>query len=273
MRTSSAPRSTPARLGRRLLLALALCACGDSDRGGGSSRAPAGGDTASTQSAAAATCPAPPTIDDPTLLTGEWSALISYLTKQGASFPDVTGNRDTADVALCDSCTAVPLVIRSDTTTYCTTPDSLQTGRLRVMGLFVLAGDFPGGPGGWPPLKQKDSLLVFASDTAGRATLVYRSGTRATIAPPGSWQFYYCKDNPQRPIRAQAQWRPRAPRAGGPETGDEGGTYGWLACASGCCQFYTPAPPADDDKGRDPGQGGGRGRPSWCTGNHPAPAP
>lgn len=280
MRPSYAPRSTfVGRFARPLLLALALCDCGGV--GAPPNRTAAGPEsrTASVaqDSAAPAPCPAPPAVD-PALFRGSWAVLTARLRELGASFPDLPGNSDTARVALCETCAPVDLVIRADTTTWCTTPAQLDSGQTRIMGIFILAGEFAGdSAAGWGRIRAGDSLLVFASGSSGPAPVVYRSGEQAVTAPAGSWMFHYCQDGAVG-TRPQAQWRSRLTGAGSRNAADparrlaaeEGGSFGWMACASGCCQFYTPPPnpiivdPVDPARGRardaDPGQ-----PPTWCT--------
>jgi hypothetical protein len=290
MRTSpAASLATAARLPRALLLALALCACGG-DGGGGETEgadAPGAAPQASLEAARDTSCPAPPAID-PALFTGSWSALVDSLTARGASFPVIEGNHSVANLRLCQDCDTVNVALRADTTTYCTRREQLADGQTRIMGIMVLREPFA-AQHGWNNLKLHDSIFMFASDTAGYATMVYRNGDNATTAPDSSWAFYYCPDG-ERGTRPRSHWRARnkpfpAQPPGADEVVDfeeEGGSYGWMACASGCCQFYTPPPnpiapgaelpdraneKARDavDKNRNTEPGASPFRPSWCT--------
>lgn len=289
MGTSSAAPPAAARRPRALLIALALCACG----GGDPERRADSGDPATNvavQDSAAPSCTSPPTVDT-TYFHRTWAELGSYLRERGATFPLTQLNSSTRVVRLCDSCEVANLTIHADTATRCTMPEHLA-GETRVMGIFVLASDFKGDPEhGWGPIARGDSIYAFASDTFGTATLAYRgSDGRVARAPDGQWAFYYCKDDHIPAGDTLAQWRNRRPlttarlerdkgKAKGREEEDDG-SYGWMACASGCCQFYTPPPEetielpdeasetAKDavDKDGDAGEGPTPFRPAWCTG-------
>ena len=293
MRTPLPPRSTPARLGSRLLLALALCACGGGgkapekpeERAALSSAQPQGQEDNCT-----------PHVFTDAQLTGSWDSLNARLQAAGASFPNITGNNAAATLPLCPGCAPVQLQFRSDTLAYCTDPAELTpTGSSVLMGVYIVggggfpaAGDTAAIQAGWDSIPAGDRIYLFANDTSGAATLLYNHGGNVKAAPAGSWQFYYCPNTtlaaaPQRPTRPATMWRARGrPPVPPGNAGDKrrggggGGTYGWLACASGCCQFYTPPPNEEERIIRTPPPANenapdsvGYGRPYWCTsGNH-----
>jgi hypothetical protein len=286
MRTSLAGRSGLARLASPLLLALALCACGG-ERGGeaGGAAAP---DTAAAASAAATTvadadtCTGPPPAFSQAVLNGPWQALLDSLAAHSVSFPDVGGNDDTATVKLCPKCDAVPVEIRSSNLTPCLAPSDLKGAGRRITGLFIVLAAFP-AQHGWDALQPGDSLLAFTHAVSGPATLVYNQGGSGKPSPSLAWMFWYCQDG-HTAKTPQARWRPRIPPTPPTATdhGDDGdndgdgGSYGWMACASGCCQFYTPPPnpittetpgQANENAPDTVGQGQNQGhnvKPSWC---------
>jgi hypothetical protein len=296
----SFPTSAPgaARFGGGILLALALCACGgagdaDDARGAGSAESSASAVLASGDS-----CPAPPTVD-PERFKGKWATLSNYIVHElGATFPnEVLPDSNTQAVKLCPNCDRVEMTILPEANTRCTPPDSLN-GRPRIMGILVLKNTFTGSDStGWETIQKNDSVFMFASSTDGRATMVYPNERgQVVVAPDTSWMFYYCQDTHQRSGRPEAKWRPRnvpvpaSPSAGkgkgkDREDDDDGGTYGWMACVSGCCQFYTPPPnptviltsdranpQAPDTVGRGRNQAPGK-RPTWCPPQLTGPVP
>jgi hypothetical protein len=291
MRTSLAGRSGPAGLGSRLLLALALVACGG---GGDGEKAATAADSSAVTSATAAassapaaadTCTGPPPAFSQAVLNGPWQALMDSLAAHAVSFPDVGGNDDTTTVKLCPSCDAVPVEIRSSNLTPCLAPSDLTGAGRRITGLFIVLAAFP-AQHGWDALSPGDSLLAFTNSVNGPATLVYNQGGSGKPSPSRAWMFYYCQDGHLNPKTPQARWRPRIPPSPQPPTGGDhgddgdedgdGGTYGWMACVSGCCQFYTPppnpimtetpdnaSPRAPDVVGQGQNQGAGV-KPTWC---------
>jgi hypothetical protein len=291
MRTPLAGRSGLAGPGCRLLIALALAACGASDDGGGGAKAPAddsaGGAATARQAslAAADTCTGPPPAFMQPVLNGPWQGLLDSLAAHGVSFPDAPGNDDTATVKLCRTCTTVAVEIRSSNLTPCLSPGDLSGPGQRILGLLIVQDTFP-AQHGWDTLLPGDSVFAFTNSTGGLATLVYDQGGSGKPAPATAWRFWYCQDGHSNPKTARAQWRPRSgtddpnPGKGNDGDGDEGGgggTYGWMACASGCCQFYTPPPNQEMDQTTPPqanphapdtvGQGNNQGmsqKPSWC---------
>lgn len=287
MRTSLAKRSGLAGLARALLLALALGACGGSDEDGGegaagSSAADQAAATAAADTAAADTCTGPPPAFAQNVLNGSWTGLRDSLAAHGVTFPDIAGNDDTTTVKLCRTCTSVPVEIRSSNLTPCLSPGDLNGAGQRIVGLMIVQDTFP-AQHGWDTLLPGDSLFAFTSSTGGLATLVYEQGGGGKPAPATAWRFWYCQDGHSGPGTPRAQWRSRsAPADPNPGKGndrqeeDGGGSYGWMACASGCCQFYTPppnsetltTPPQASPNAPDTvGQGQNQGvslKPSWC---------
>lgn len=283
MRTSLAGRPRPAGLASRLLLALALCACGGGDDTGG---AQAGEDTqrqaALSTAAATDTCTGPPPSYAQTVLTGPWQALLDSLAANGVSFDSVPGNDTTAVVKLCRNCDSVAVEIRSSNLTPCLSPGDLR-GQQTITGMFIVRDTFPQQQQ-WDTLYPGDTLFTFTNSIAGPATLVYNRNGTGKASPSNAWMFWYCQDGAQNGKTAQAQWRPRGTPpvdslpgqgVGGGED-DGGGTYGWMACAAGCCQFYTP-PPNENSTQTTPvvaspnapntvgyGQSQGPQKPYWC---------
>jgi hypothetical protein len=263
MRTSLAGRSGLAGLTRALLLALALGACGggDTDGGGGATTGDTAASVAQASVAAADTCTTPPPAFSVALLNGRpWSELIDSLNAAGVQFPDTTGNDSILAVKLCKSpgCTPVRMAIRSSSFTPCLKPGDLTGSRPRIMGEYVLQEPFnPPAGSGWHPIPQDSSVFVFVHASGAPATMVYAHNGQTRMGPAGGWQFWYCQDGDSAAHKIpQAQWRPRGtppsgstgpanPPKGGAgqvEEEEDTGSYGWMACASGCCQFYTPPP-------------------------------
>ncbi|HEX2078341.1 MAG TPA: hypothetical protein VHG08_11550 [Longimicrobium sp.] len=245
--SSAVPAGTAGRLGRRLLLALALAACGGGDQA--SSGAPKAGDAALAAAAPGDTaCPQPPAIDT-TIFKGPYRGLTQWFRSNNVSFKDTSPDSTVALVRLCNNCAAVKLTILSEARTYCTRRDSLA-GKTRIAGVYVVDSGSV-APAGWGrTFNPGDSIFLFARNDSGPAKLVYpvvRTPTDSVVgaAPDTAWAFRYCNDG--HPGRApQGKWRkyrPRNPAAGqtAATAGDER-TYGWMACASGCCQFYVPPP-------------------------------
>jgi hypothetical protein len=278
MRTSLAGRSGPAGLACHLVLALALAACGgggDQGAGGESAlRADSAAPRATIASAATDTCTGPPPGYAVPVLTGPWQALLDSLAADSVTFPDIPGNDDTTNIKLCRTCSRVDVEIRSSNLTPCLRPEDLQGPLRRITGIFIIQDTFP-AQHGWDTLFPGDSVLVFAN-TNGPATLVYDSGGSGKTAPSTAWQFWYCRDGHQNGKTPQAQWRPRGTPPTRPGKGrDEeenggGGSYGWMTCASGCCQFYTPPPndaiqtTAPQASENAPDTVGVSQRPYWC---------
>lgn len=251
-----------------LLLALALAGCGGGDAGdqaatGDSARIAASKGQGPSGGGAPDSCPPPPPVTNQ-MLGGNWSALVSYLGSQGVTFPDTSTNVAVDSVPLCVSngCKPVRVRLQSTAQTYCMT--GAQTSEQRILGMMVLLEAFPGTPS-IPGIPAGDSIFLIARGTPGAqspATLVYRQGEKILQLPSGKtgWNFVFCNDGMVNTGPA-ARWRTdvetetdanaggggaadaRAADASG-GSGPGGGTYGWLACANGCCQFYTPPPTA-----------------------------
>ena len=288
MRTSLAGPSGPAGLASRLLLALALCACDERDDAGqsGGGAATRTADAPAALAAATDSCGAPPPAYPVPVLNGPWQTLLNSMNADGVTFPDTAGNSDTTSVKLCKTCVASRVVIRSGNRTPCLSAGDLNGSPPRITGMFIVLDPIPAQPG-WKAFVPGDSIFLFANAASGPAMLVFREGTQGKMAPSNAWTFWFCPDNADNGTTARSQWRPRGTPPGTPPRttpapGDQdgggggGGTYGWLACASGCCQFYTPppnesmqtTPPQADSnapdlvgKGQNQGNGGG---PYWC---------
>lgn len=269
MRTTLAGRSGLAGLTRALLLALALGACGGGDENGGGGSA-AGDSTGAAapsahamqaSTAAADTCTTPPPAFSAALLHGKpWSELIDSLKAAAVRFPEIPGNDSILAVKLCNApgCTPVRMAIRASNFTPCLKAGDLTGSRPRIMGEYVLQEPFdPPAGSGWNPIPKDSSVFVFAHASGAPATMVYAHDGKTMMGPATGWQFWYCQDGDSAAHKLpQAQWKARDTTASGstppatpPKGGaaqaaaeDDTGSYGWMACASGCCQFYTPPP-------------------------------
>jgi hypothetical protein len=273
-----------ARAGRRLLLLLAVAACG----GGGDAppRAePADRDVSARADTTAGTgvqCAPSPAVN-PALLsdTTKWARLTSWRVQSGVAFADANADSTRAWVRLCAGCNPVKLRIVSENRTYCNSPGSLHD-TTRIAGVWAVEEGTVTPPGWGVTFSPGDSIFVFAHDTASSAILAYRVGNRVHRAPANAWSFHYCQHGGPGFNQPRARWRDRGtdhvvtvPGNGGPPDvpgppgdSDPPGTYGWMACASGCCQFYIP--PILEEDGDPPGKGGGSGgggRP-MCPGRH-----
>jgi hypothetical protein len=264
------------------LLALTLAACPSGDGGDPAARRDsAQADPASPHIAAAdSTCTTPPPIPPDSVLRGPWERLTSWIAENNVTFPDDSANVAVDTVPLCPNCTAVGVRLQSGNSTPCITPQN--SAERRIAGKMVLLDTFP-AQSQFETIPAGETIYMFSRGTPGAshpATLVYRHNGQVTHAPVGSWRFNYCDDGHTH-RRPQAQWRQENPTTSQPGQGkgkgpddDEdgpGGTYGWMACANGCCQFYTPpgmvmtpeqaSPNAPDTvppvKGLPP--------PAWCT--------
>lgn len=258
-----------------VLLALALSACGGGENGGGDEAAGADSARAAPPSARVAaadsTC-TPPPVPPPALLTGSWQDLVTWINTNNVTFPTTPQNVAVDTVPLCPGCKGVGVRLQSANSTYCITPQNVP--EQRIAGMMVLLDTFP-EQGGFKTIPAGDTIFMFSRGTPGashHATLVYRHGTATRHAPARSWKFFYCQDGHVNSAPA-AQWRPEEPAGPGAEKGKgkgkgrdddgegPGGTYGWMACANGCCQFYTP-PPNQEETG-----GSGGPPPPWCKTN------
>jgi hypothetical protein len=247
-----------------LLLALALAGCGGGDSGGQA----ADGDSAQIAAnqgkgppggGAPGSCLPPPPVTD-SVLGGTWTGLVGWLGSQGVTFPDTPDNVAVGSSPLCvgNGCQPVQLRLQSTAQTYCLTAP--QASEQRIMGMMVLLEAFPGTPS-VPAIPAGDSIFLFARGTPGAqspATLVYRQGDKIAQLPSGKagWNFVFCNDGHPND-KPKAQWRTDVDTASAQTAGGGGaadavaateesmeGDYAWLACANGCCQFYTPPPTA-----------------------------
>ncbi len=251
-RSLTASPGAAGRLARTLLAALALAACGGGDEERASGDTP-GDTTAAAQAALAAdSCTGPPPAFGQAVFEGAWQALLDSLGAHNVTFPEIEYNSDTAAIVMCDSCSRVRVEIRSSNRTFCLQPDDL-TGEARILGLFILLDTFP-AQFGWDTIPAGDTIFTFAHTGIPRpATLAYRHDDRVRLAPRGTWGFAYCEDG-ERGTHPQAQWRDRHDtipsntppgQAEEVEEGEAETRYGWMACASGCCQFYSTPPTTD----------------------------
>lgn len=254
-----------------LLLALALAACGGGDDGGGEAAATDSAQLSASQGKGPAgggspDC-APPPIAPDSVLSGSWSRLLTWLGNEGVTFPDSEGNVAAGAASLFVNTAPIQLRLQSTAQTYCLTPS--QASERRIAGMMVLLQDFPGA-GSLPPMSAGDSIFLFSRGNPGvqqPATLVYRQDTTVAQFPGAAmWRFIYCQDghtntrpeaqfrtNPDTLVVQAARTAPAARArlialtAPAAAQGPGGGTYSWLACANGCCQFYTPPPTGGGD--------------------------
>lgn len=255
------PRDRARTAARLLLLGIAVAACGGGDtrrtgQDGDASDVSADTTGAPRARVAGANCPPPPSID-PALLGGaKWDSLVVWLRRNRVQF--VPGGPPATRRVLLERGSTAPalLSIASENRTHCLSRDSVTTvvrltGMIRVDSATTAWGH---------PFAKGDSILLFAQGED--ALLAYDEGGRVRTAPPRAWSFFYCLDTVPAPRPASA-WRDWTP---GPPQGDDDdpGTYGWMACASGCCQFYIP-PKEEEGEGRGRG---GRRPPTPCTPGH-----
>lgn len=243
-----------------LLLALALAACGGGDGGGGGDQAGAGADSAQLAASqgkggagGAGDCAEPPILPD-SVVNRPWNVLLGWLAQANVTFPNTPDNVAQGLAPLCNNCAPIRLQLQSTAQTYCLTSDSASAQR--IAGMIVLLDSFPGAQS-LPPIPKGDSIFLFSSGNPGvqhPAKLLYRqNGNTTTFPGTAGWKFIYCTDGHGN-TRPASQWRTVADTqatqvtqtapsgGGGAGDGPGGGTYGWLACANGCCQFYTPPP-------------------------------
>jgi hypothetical protein len=263
-----------------LMLAVALAACGQGGDAADESGTAAAGDSAQVQVAAATdtTCAPPPSPPQHVVKEGApWAGLEAFLADSGVSFPDTPENTATDTVPMCLGCTSVGLRLQSTNRTYCMTPQASGqqriTGRLTLLETFPAQNDYDTIPAGAP-------VYMFTRGTPApvqHALLVYEHQGKVKYAPLTAWRFYYCTHQPGG-NKPQAQWRPENLPQGQEGGSGDGGSYAWMSCANGCCQFYTPPPIAEfpelPEKGKTPdAQPGSDGNqlppPKWCVGpNH-----
>lgn len=238
MRTPLAGRPAPrGRSGTALLLALALCACG-ADGGDDEKTQPRALLSAQDSTAQADTtpgCTQPPPAYPNAVLQGLWSALRDSLAKDSVTFPRDSANVAVDTVSLCKGCTKIRVELQSSNFTPCLQAEDLA-GNARILGQMILLDSFPAQKN-FPAIPRGDTIFTFANAPAGPAMLIYRVGNQARRAFSPDWQFRYCQDGHPH-TEPEAQWRtvPSITQE------DPGGTYGWMACASGCCQYYIKPP-------------------------------
>lgn len=262
-----------------LLLALALAGCGGGDAGdnaaaGDSAQIAANKGKGPSGGGGPDSCAPPPVAPD-AVLRGSWSGLLTWMSNEGVTFPNTPENVSRDSVPLCvngNGCAPIEVQLQSTAQTYCLT--GAQASQRRIMGMMVLVDSFPGQQP-LPPIPAGDSIFLFARGNPGAqspATLVYRQGNNVAQFPGSAgWNFVFCNDGMVNPGPA-ARWRTdvdsQAARTAGAQGdpsggGPGGGTYGWLACANGCCQFYTPPPTAGGPNDSIPAP------PPFCTPKNP----
>ncbi|HEX2203375.1 MAG TPA: hypothetical protein VHG91_08755, partial [Longimicrobium sp.] len=202
-----------------------------------------------------------------------WSTVQAYL--GGVSFAE--DSADTGNVKVCEECNAFRARVVSEKRSYCLKESDLQ-GSLRLVGMMV-ALEPPVGkqPSGFGPQNKGDALYLFARGTQAYVMYQARSlpnqpaGDTSVVVP--AWSFHFCADGGHgNRSKAAARWIPDtvteitgdAAQVKGKDDDVVGGgggqlSYGWMACANGCCQFYGPPPQQDletidpqPSKGNDP---------------------
>ncbi|HSU12494.1 MAG TPA: hypothetical protein VLK66_00225 [Longimicrobium sp.] len=279
------------RSGRLLLGAAAVLACVLAAGPAEALDSPPGGAQACT-----------PTIPADTFISTRggqgWQRVADYMKAAGANFD--LGVMDTQPVKLCNtsgdpSCLPKVLQIRSEHLAMCLDAAAFN-GQLRIVGMVV--GQGPGSlPAyGFGPANisgggsNRDSVYLFVRNDSVFA-LFRTTGDVTAFAPqpglvtPGWAFFFHAPDTP--PAGTWALWRAdttlasysgayspvRALRRGGPAAPDAGGeaaagavqttlSYGWMACAAGCCQFHGTGDGGDQEHG-----------PRGPRGHHPSPNP
>jgi hypothetical protein len=239
-----------ARLTRLLLLGLAVAACGDAGETGDA----AAGDSAQARAAGAGSadrgagpqCPPSPAIDTTFFTDSTWSSFLGWIGQNRVRF---TGPGARRNVPLEPEGTPVSMTIQSEQRTHCTRRDDVR-GQTRIAGIFRVES---GASAFGHTFAAGDTIFVFSHDTIGRPVLAFRNGTRVGTAPAtANWRFRFCHDGHPH-ASAAADWRQFDRPPNGPPGEEDPGTYGWMACASGCCQFYIP--PKDPEDPGDKGAG------------------
>lgn len=244
------PPRERARSGARcvplLLLGLAVAACGggsgDTAAGDSAQARPAHAVAADRRDGSGPQCPAPPAIDTTFFTDSTWTSFAGWLGGHRVRF---TGRGARQSVPLEQGGTPVSLTIQSEQRTHCMRRDSVQ-GKTRIAGIYRVES---AATAFGHTFKAGDTIYVFSHDTLGQPVLAFKNGDRVGTAPAtAGWRFRFCHDGHPHPDPA-AEWRSFDPP--GPPDNEDPGTYGWMACASGCCQFYIPPKTPEDsgDKG------------------------
>ena len=163
-----------------------------------------------------------------------WARAEGYL----AGLDFTLGAPDRQAVKPCAACAAVDVTIAAESRTLNLPADAFPEG-MRVMGRLVRHDRTVAPALGFPADAAGDTAyLMVTSPTT--AVAMYRN-TEGRIAFSAPWRFRPNADGHQwtEPI---ARWRQGGAAQSSASPGPGGGTYGWLACANGCCQFYTPPP-------------------------------
>jgi len=228
-------------------------------------------------------CP-PPVAIPANLLTTQtpWDSVGSYLQKGSFVAPD------TKTVSPCymsqgqgkDSipCAKMTATIRSEAQAYCFTQQMAQDpSQAYVLGQVTWEAGKK-----WSQLgfgSQNPSNVVYLAVIAGQGVTLFqdKSNTVGIKAGQQGWRFSMHSDGPY--TQPQAAWRPDSQNPHGtamaqlpagpagvlPDDSDaaqDGASYGWMACAPGCCQFHgTSGGVGDGDEDDDDDEQGGHGHP------------
>lgn len=184
---------------------------------------------------APAATPAVDPVRDFTLAPNQaWERTEGYLSRLNFSL----GVSDRRLVKACAKCTPADVTLFPESRTLNLRADAFPEG-MRVMGRLVRHDKTVAPELGFPEDAASDTAYLMVTSPT-RAVVMYRN-LEGRIAFSEQWGF---RPNPDGHVWTEptARWRQRvtAGAAGAPV--DEGGQYGWMACASGCCQFYTPPP-------------------------------
>lgn len=187
---------------------------------------------------AAASTPAPTPAVDPvrdfTLAPNQpWTRAQGYLSRLNFSF----GVSDRRLVKGCHACTPADVTLAPESRSLYLRADAFPEG-MRVMGRLVRHDRTVAPELGFPEDAAGDTAYLMVTSPT-RAVVMYRN-TQGQIAFTEPWGF---RPNPDGHVWTEptARWRDRV-TAGASGAPLDGPTYGWMACASGCCQFYTPPP-------------------------------
>jgi hypothetical protein len=165
-----------------------------------------------------------------------WARAAGYLSRLNFTL----GVSDRRLVKGCSTCTPADVTIAAEFRTMYLRADAFPEG-MRVMGRLVRHDNTVSAELGFPADAAGDTAYLMVTSPT-RAVVMYRN-TEGRIAFTEPWGF---RPNPDGHVWTEptARWRDRVTTvaAGDTLTSGPGGPYGWMACANGCCQFYTPPP-------------------------------
>jgi hypothetical protein len=162
-----------------------------------------------------------------------WARAAGYLSRLNFTL----GVSDRRATKGCAKCTPADVTLTPESRSLYLRADAFPEG-MRVMGRLVRHDDTVAPELGFPADAAGDTAYLMVTSPT-RAVVMYRN-TEGRIAFTEPWGF---RPNPDGHVWTEptARWRDRA-AGGATAASPEGGDLGWMACASGCCQFYTPPP-------------------------------